>query len=158
MLGRVIVNLKQVIFPLIFAFFLVTPVKTLAHGTKIEYRQIQGIQIQAKYDDGKPMKSAQVVIYAPNNPGESWLTGVTDDQGYFQFIPDPSQPGNWDIKVRQAGHGEILTIALDQDQVISLTQTNNDLIQKIVLAGMGIWGMIGTALFFKQRNEKNARS
>jgi nickel transport protein len=154
------VKLKQVIFGVIFTLSLVIPVKTLAHGTKIEYRQTNAIQIQAKYDDGQPMKNAQVVIYAPNNPSEAWLTDTTDDQGYYVFIPDSSQSGNWNIKVRQAGHGDMITIALEQDQIYNNHVQHNDLtiLQKVLMSGMTVWGMVGTALFFKQRNDQNARS
>lgn len=89
---------------------LVAAVPALAHGAKIEYQPINGIEIQARYDSGEPMRAAQVNIYAPDNPSEPWQTGVTDDEGRFVFTPDPSRPGNWEVMVRQAGHGDVLAI------------------------------------------------
>lgn len=56
------------------------------------------------------MRAAQINIYAPDNPSEPWQTGVTDDDGRFVFTPDPSQPGNWEVMVRQAGHGDVVAI------------------------------------------------
>ena len=131
----------------------------LAHGAKIQYRQTEAISIQAIYDDGKPMKEAQVVVYAPSDLATPWLTGVTNEEGYFSFVPDGDVSGNWDVKVRQSGHGDIISIPITEGK--SLADTNKDMsltsnsnyspVQKIVMAAAGIWGFIGTALFFSRK-------
>lgn len=133
------------------------PERAIAHGANIQYRETSAIAIQAKYDDGQPMANAQVVIYAPSDRATPWLTGVTDDGGNFSFVPndDPQNIGNWDIKVRQSGHGDITSIPINQGKLTNVSQTQvasagaeYSAIQKLVMAGAVVWGSIGTALFF----------
>lgn len=134
--------------------------KVLAHGANIQYRQTSAIAIQAKYDDGTPMANAQVVIYAPSDRATPWLKGETDSQGNFSFIPDtdPQNAGNWDIKVRQSGHGDITSIPIEQnslDESANIPQAQvmsagagYSIAQKAVMAAAVGWGFVGTALFF----------
>jgi nickel transport protein len=145
-----------------------TPV--FAHGAKLEYQPINGIEIQARYDSGEPMKAAQVNIYAPDNPNEPWQTGTTDDDGRFVFTPDPSRPGNWEVMVRQAGHGDILVVPVAEGSTAanpgeaSGESGSGGEGAPAVLANAGeprtagvprwvsmaamVWGFVGTALFF----------
>lgn len=134
------------------------PVRAVAHGANIEYQETAAITIQAKYDDGKPMAQAQVVIYAPNEPTVPWFKGTTDAQGNFTFVPDPAEQGggNWDVKVRQSGHGSIVSIPLTGDKLaeaapqklLSSAASGYSPSQKLVMAAAVGWGFIGTALFF----------
>ncbi len=147
----------------------VTPV--LAHGAHIEYQPTESIQIQARYDSGEPMKEAQVIVYAPDNPSEPWTQGTTDDQGRFVFAPDATQPGNWEVAVRQAGHGDIVAIPVgaeastvaendpgasgaeaaptEEVQPVAAPQTAQiSPVQQGITIGAVIWGFVGTALFF----------
>ncbi|GAB4531497.1 MAG: carboxypeptidase regulatory-like domain-containing protein [Pleurocapsa sp.] len=139
------------------------PEPALAHGAKIQYRQTPAITIQANYDDGSPMKNAQVVVYAPSDPAAPWIKGTTDETGHFSFTPDSSITGNWDVKVRQSGHGDIITIPLTDGKLNSELNTtkaisgnNSDTsLQKIIAAAAGIWGFVGTALFFSRPKSSN---
>ncbi|MFQ4140455.1 carboxypeptidase-like regulatory domain-containing protein [Nodosilinea sp. PGN35] len=82
----------------------------LAHGVVLEHRQVGSVEVVAQYETGEPMANAQVVVYAPDNPTEAWQQGTTDDQGRFSFVPDETLPGSWEVMVRQAGHGGVMTI------------------------------------------------
>lgn len=82
----------------------------LAHGVVLEHRQVDSVEVLAQFDTGAPMANAQVVVYAPDNPTEAWQQGTTDDQGRFSFVPDETLPGSWEVMVRQAGHGGVVTI------------------------------------------------
>ncbi|MEL6441624.1 MAG: carboxypeptidase-like regulatory domain-containing protein [Cyanobacteria bacterium J06621_8] len=147
-------------FLLSLLFLTLIPDKAIAHGAYIEYEETAAVTIQAKYDDGKPMANAQVVIYAPQDPTVPWLKGNTDDEGSFTFVPDvePQNSGNWDVKVRQAGHGTIVSIPLtnnkltsaNRQQLLSSTgaKAGYSPSQKLVMAAAVGWGFIGTALFF----------
>lgn len=174
----------------------INPSKTLAHSSNIDYQATSALEITAKFDNGQPMSNAQVVIYAPNNLSQPWLQGITDKEGKFVFAPDYSITGNWDVKVRIAGHGGVINIPIQsipnqqissnsqstaetietQIQKTDINQTNNSLektndnstvivsqstanknsqstptmMQKLVMAVTGVWGFVGTALFFSR--------
>ncbi|VXD16272.1 conserved hypothetical protein [Planktothrix serta PCC 8927] len=131
--------------------------RAIAHGAKAEYKITSAIEIQAEYDSGFPLKNAQVTIYAPDNPTQPWKEGITDAQGNFTFTPDTTKTGYWEVKVRQAGHGALITIPIESNNSISskstpLTQNNAEFspLQKGVMIASVIWGCIGTALFFQR--------
>jgi nickel transport protein len=147
-----------------------------SHGVSIQYQILNSVEIQARYDSGEPLKEAQVVIYAPENPTEPWITGTTDTEGYFVFTPDLALPGTWEVAVRQAGHGEIVSIPVMADGLTanSAIGTGNEAsadsstpaskaldtpdlfprelspVQRWLMIGAVIWGFVGTALFFSR--------
>lgn len=154
------------------AFFLLLSVlgvsrQVLAHTANIVYRQTQAIEVRATYDDGTPMSNAQVVIYAPDNPAIPWLKGTTDEEGKFSFIPFSTVAGNWDLKIRQSGHGNIISIPWQDDNSASAVESRDNIansnnwllsanssytpMQKVVMAATGVWGFVGTALFFSRQ-------
>ncbi len=90
-----------------------SPLSAYAHGVDLEYKTVEAIQIQATYDSGEPMTQASVNVYSPTDPATPWQQGMTDDQGRFSFVPDPSLPGRWEVIVRQAGHGSVVTIPVE---------------------------------------------
>ena len=147
-------------FFLILTTLIALPNKVLSHGANIQYGETTAIKIQAKYDDGTPMDQAQVVIYAPSDRSTPWLKGMTDDSGSFAFVPDsqPANRGEWDVKVRQSGHGDIISIPITDNttaanSVVTSSEVNPDSYtstQKLIMAAAGIWGLIGTALFFSR--------
>ncbi|MBF2084212.1 MAG: carboxypeptidase regulatory-like domain-containing protein [Thermoleptolyngbya sp. C42_A2020_037] len=146
-----------------------------AHGVDITYQETRAIALEARYDGGQPMSGAQVAVFSPADPQTPWLRGTADESGRFLFAPDPSQPGNWEVQVRQAGHGEILVIPVGGDAVAeagepasaatSSPETSSSAIsppglrsggglnpiQRFVMAASVIWGCVGTALFFSRR-------
>lgn len=155
--------------PLLFLSVIGWSAKASAHGTNIQHQKVQAVQIDATYAGGQPMGNAQVTVYAPDDPSTPWKTGTTDKQGQFTFVPDPSQPGNWEVKVRQAGHGDIITIPVgDSTQAATATEEaggnseglswldnshDSTLLQKALLSAAGAWGFFGTALFFARRGK-----
>ncbi|MBE9128911.1 carboxypeptidase-like regulatory domain-containing protein [Coleofasciculus sp. LEGE 07092] len=155
--------------PLLFLSVIGWSAKASAHGTDIEYQKVQAVQIDAIYAGGQPMGNAQVTVYAPDDPSTPWTTGITDEEGQFTFVPDPSQPGDWEVKVRQAGHGDLITVPVgDSTQAAIATQEgggnseglswldysqDSTLVQKALLSAAGGWGFFGTALFFARRRK-----
>ena len=147
------VNMKwKFIIPFILLFLILgLPATAYAHGARIDYTVNMTIDIVASYDNGEPMAGAQVVVYAPDDPSSPWLTGVCDDSGRFTFTPDSSKPGTWDVQVRQSGHGDIVHIPIGEDIAVTGGTGGYTVLQIILMAACGIWGFVGTALYFSRR-------
>ena len=163
--------------PVLFFSILCWSEEISAHGSKIEYQKTEAIEIKATYSSGEPMANAQVVVYAPGDRSVPWMTGKTDERGYFTFTPNGSHPGNWDVKIRQAGHGRIISIPLGEETLASVSKKSETLalapetvltqsewstnsnqyssIQKALMTASGVWGFIGTALFFSRKKEQH---
>lgn len=137
-----------------------------SHGAHIEYEMTQAIQLTARYDNGAPMAEAQVTVYSPSDPANAWQKGVTDAEGRFIFAPDSAQSGNWEVQVRQAGHGDIVAIPVaeaapdhDPEALIPSTPTSasgsedGTGLQKGLMVAAVIWGCVGTALFFSRQKK-----
>ncbi|MFQ3616317.1 MAG: carboxypeptidase-like regulatory domain-containing protein [Cyanobacteriota bacterium] len=149
-----------------------------AHGVDITYQETRAIALEARYDGGQPMSGAQVAVFSPADPQTPWLRGTADESGRFIFSPDPAQPGNWEVQVRQAGHGEILVIpvggeaAADTGDATSAAESSAPAtsppatgslgsrsggrltpLQRLIMAASVIWGCVGTALFFSRRSK-----
>ena len=146
------VNTKwKFIIPLVLVLILGISTTAYAHGARIDYTVNMTIDIVAKYDTGEPMGGAQVMVYAPDDPSNPWLTGVCDDEGRFSFTPDISKPGTWTIQARQSGHGDIVHIPIGEDTAVTGGSGGYTVLQIVVMAVCGIWGFVGTALYFSRR-------
>lgn len=133
-----------------------------AHGVKINYETTQAIKIDAAFDNDEPMSNAQVTVYSPQDPSTPWRQGTTDENGSFVFVPERSQPGEWAVQVRQAGHGDLITISMGEDQSATKNTADSQVMsiqsksgsftpaQIVVMAVAVIWGCVGTALYFSQ--------
>ena len=126
------------------------PLPAIAHGARIETRSTSAVQVQATYDSGEPMAEAQVQIFAPGDPKNPAFMGTTDSQGQYVFVP--SQSGDWEVSVRQAGHGDIAVVPIGTDSVtpavIGTFDTSLNPLQRFLIAGAVTWGCVGTALYF----------
>lgn len=157
----------KILLTIFFSLFnlLIIQKKIEAHGVKISPEINQAISIQAKYDSDLPMNKAEVIVYAPNDLAKPWLKGTTDSQGYFMFIPDSNLVGNWQIKVRQAGHGDVINIPYSplpdniQAQSFGLNDHKSNhhyqQLQKPLMIASIVWGCVGTALFFARSKSPN---
>ncbi|WP_204139759.1 carboxypeptidase-like regulatory domain-containing protein [Halomicronema sp. CCY15110] len=135
------------------------PMAALAHGAHIQARTATAMEIQANYDSGEPMAEATVQVFAPDDPQTPVYTGLTDADGKFVFVP--TAPGDWEVSVRQAGHGDIAVVPVESEGAIASTFTNDaglTLLQRGMVAGAVTWGCVGTALYFGQRGKNRAHS
>lgn len=141
---------------LLLTFGVALPVQ--AHGADIAYTTTQAlvVEVAAHYDSGDPMADAQVLVYTPAEPQTPWLTGVTDAQGSFSFMPDPALPGTWEVMVRQSGHGGTVYVEVAEEAAGVVPQTSGSTgYTPLQLALMSLsvgWGFIGTALYFTRRH------
>lgn len=93
----------------------------LAHSVETNYilnqetgAPLPGLAFQSVYSSGEPLTGATVQIYAPNNPEQPWKEITADAEGRFAFTPDPAIPGDWEVIIRQDGHGDIWTVPVDE--------------------------------------------
>jgi len=101
------------------------------------------------------MAEATVQVFAPDDPQTPVFTGMTDESGMYVFVP--TQPGDWEVSVRQAGHGDITVIPVQEGSVIASSFANDGGLnwgQRVVVAGAITWGCVGTALFFGRRGKQ----
>ena len=146
------VNTKwKFIIPLVLVLILGISTTAYGHGARIDYTVNMTIDIVAKYDTGEPMGGAQVIVYAPDDPSNPWLTGVCDDEGRFSFTPDTSRPGTWTIQARQSGHGDIVHIPIGEATAVTGGAGGYTILQIVLMAVCGIWGFVGSALYFSRR-------
>lgn len=125
-----------------------------AHGVKLNAQSVQAISIEARFESGEPMAQAMVTIYAPHDPATPWLKTTTDDQGRVLFQPDPAYPGDWEITVRQAGHGDVIVIPISESEPGSVTAKSGsqpEWLQRTVITASVLWGCLGTTLYFAKR-------
>ena len=125
--------------------------------------------VEARYASGKPMAQAQVVVYSPDDPDQPWNTGMTNRAGLFEFSPDTD--GNWEVIIRQAGHGTNVIVPVEAVETeitevepaaqelattatpptpVSQSEPLTSPLQRWASAGAGLWGLIGTVLFFSR--------
>ena len=123
-----------------------------AHGTAIDLNEVDAVEIHARFDNGDPMANAQVTVYAPTDRAKPWLTGEADEEGHFIFVPNRSLPGQWDVQVRTAGHGDWVYIDIAEGGVTGLTTASRSMTtaQIVMMSAAVIWGFIGTALYFSR--------
>ncbi|ESA35014.1 hypothetical protein N836_14735 [Leptolyngbya sp. Heron Island J] len=123
----------------------------------------QTFSVKASYSSGQPMASAQVLVYSPEDPSEPRITGQTNAQGEFEFQPDTN--GNWEVVIRQAGHGTTVSVPVGTTQVavqpqhtetesttaiVATSDPATSPVQRWASAGAAFWGLIGTVLFFSR--------
>lgn len=145
----VMIKKKSLIFMTVLLVVLSIPAAASGHGVNITYQKTNAIEITAVYDTGEPLSEGQVTVYAPDNPSTPWVTGKVDEQGRFTFTPDPSKPGTWDVQVRKAGHGGMIHIPVGGGEVAAAS-TGYKTSQIVLMAACVVWGLVGTALFFKR--------
>lgn len=88
------------------------PTEVLAHGVIIDIAlQSPTVIVKSSYSLSQPLKGANVTVYSPSAMEIPWLTGITDNNGNFAFVPDSE--GDWVFDVDdQKGHRERVTIAV----------------------------------------------
>lgn len=145
----------------------------LAHAAQLRYEVESTVSVTATYDTGEPMANAQILIYSPDDPREPWSTGTTDDAGRYEFRPQSQESGNWTVTVRQAGHGDMITINLDDSTPQAETPradspedssesslfaglADTSLPQRLLTGASVVWGCVGTALYFSRRPQSSS--
>ncbi len=115
------------------------------------------VMIRAWYEGGMPMADAKTIIYiVDNGEKETYLEGVTDDQGFFTFEPE-YKVTQYSIKVEQTGHRATMDLDLKGGASTGSTGAELPLFARII-AGFGyLSGLAGIAMIYKahKMNKQN---
>ncbi len=153
-LGRAVARLAGFVAGVVGALLLL-PSGAAAHGVVLDHRPVEGVEVRAAFDTGEVMDEAQVSVFAPEDASEPWETGTTDERGRYLFVPDASRPGTWTVQVRQAGHGSIVNVTVEEDAGVTgadgFSGGGYGALQIGLMAAAGVWGFVGTALFFMRK-------
>ncbi|NJK33572.1 MAG: hypothetical protein HC919_00715 [Oscillatoriales cyanobacterium SM2_2_1] len=150
-----------------------------AHAVQLQHRTTRAIAITARHGD-EPLSGGQIVIFSPQNKSTPWQRGILNAKGNYVFVPDWEMSGTWEIRVAQGGHGGVLTIPISDAPAAPPTPAIPEVglpvppvapppeviqppadfspIQRTVMIGSVVWGLVGTALFFARGNASHARS
>lgn len=137
-------------------FFSLAPGRVEGHGVRLFYEPREGYEVIASHDTGSPMAQAQVLVFAPDDPRNPWLTGTSDEEGRFRFFPDRSRSGRWVVQFRRHGHGGMIHIPVASGEGEGETPpvsvgTGLTGSQRALMVALVAWGCLGTALYFKGR-------
>ena len=125
------------------------------HGARVIW-ELQGdsVHISASFDDGQPLNRAQVTVFSGAAPSIPYLTGMTDENGEFAFLPDKEESLNWDVQVRSAGHGDMVHLSLTEEPVINDEKGRFSTLQIVLMSACVVWGFVGTAFFFASKRDR----
>ena len=120
----------------------------MGHGVELMCVSEPSITVYAAYDSGEPLSGAVVTVFH-KGVDEPFMTGICDEMGRYIFS---SLPGTaLDIQVMKDGHGGWLHISaegIDGDHG-SITSGAPGTPEKIIMTVCVVWGLIGTALYFR---------
>lgn len=116
-----------------------------------EFRAPSAI-VQASYYDKAQSKDADVDVYPPGESSDPFVSGRTDPNGVFAFVPD--QAGAWRVVVDDGrGHRESIDVAVDDlgaSQPFAARAERNPVDR--ALGGVGvIFGLTGLWLWRRSR-------
>lgn len=97
---------------LVFVFFLSTALSAHELIVEAEFRS-PFARVQVSYYDGAEARDADVTVWAPDSGEDSFVSGRTDRNGAFAFVPD--QTGQWRIVADDGrGHREVLDLSVSE--------------------------------------------
>lgn len=141
---------KVILSTLLFLAACLSGTALFAHGVKMLVLT-KGTGIEARYSDSSPLSDSEVTVFSPSNDKEPYLKGITDKNGRFMFFPDVK--GKWTISIDDGmGHMGKKTVNISDSFEALITDNGTfSTMQLAVMALCVIWGLAGTALYFKKR-------
>jgi nickel transport protein len=120
---------------LFFAAALLLPAVLFSHGVEVSEVESGAKIVRFLYTDGEPMMYAKVKVYPPSAPKTETIKSLTDENGFFAFVPDES--GEWKVEALDGmGHrGEIMINAFETASGVQNTQNgySASLVFRIIL-------------------------
>jgi nickel transport protein len=155
-------KLKTTLWPVLIALFALLAAvaqPVAAHGTEITYTsEGNTVTVQALFDTGEPMAEAQFTVFAPNDPSAVYFQGIGDSEGRFSFDVDPAVAGAWAVRVRIAGHGEIINVPVGADGTIGAYSASGlSAMVRNILTGVVVVVLGGVAWYFSRSSGKEKK-
>ena len=153
--------MKKVLYlPLVCLGLLGLPARVLAHAVETNYlMSADELEMQAIYSTGEPLSGVEVQVFAPGNTSEPWMTGTTDAEGRFSFLPDGAQQGEWQVDINmeaEDGHGDSLTVpvgaqGIEMQNISQAVDEHDGIDSKGVLGAIAVIGMLAVDTFLSRR-------
>ncbi len=109
--------------------------------------------VKSYYDGGTPAAFADVIIYGPD--GEEFITGMTDKNGVFAFLPDTA--GDWKTVIDDGmGHRIIKNIVVNEALKIDINDKSKytpgffGIVTGVSLI-FGLWGLFALTMGKKDK-------
>lgn len=151
---------KVLCLPLVCLGLLGLPARVLAHAVETNYlMSADELEMQAIYSTGEPLAGVEVRVFAPGNASEPWMTGTTDAEGRFSFLPDGAQQGEWQVDINmeaEDGHGDSLTVpvgaqGIEMNNISQTVDEGDGIDSKGVLGAIAVIGMLAVDTFISRR-------
>jgi nickel transport protein len=145
----------KLLMPLVLLTTLGLPAQVLAHSVQTDYllNVQKDLEITSTFSTEEPLQNAKVQVFAPGNPTQPWAEGKTDAQGRFIFEPDKTLPGEWEVRIGEGGHMDILTVPVGQEgvNVEEISNLPRQLSPKLLLVGAACLSGGLITLFLRSR-------
>ena len=148
-------KLKLVLYLGLLLVTFAVPVKAGAHAATIIYKSSVEVEITASSADG-PMAGAEVIVYEPDLL-TVYEQGTCDVDGKYSFAPDMSKPGDWKVRINH-DHSHLIYVLVGENVSASGGIGGFSVLQIVLMSACVIWGIAGTALYFRRKRETNAHS
>lgn len=92
--------------------------RAFAHSVETNYvMEASKLAITATYSTGEPVPQTPIIVYAPNDSSKPWMIGATDEKGRFAFQPDQNLQGEWEVKIGEGDHSDLLSVPMTEKGV-----------------------------------------
>ncbi len=133
-------------------FVLLLNADCMSHAIKASAGE-GGVYVRTFYDDGTPVPFAEVKVYTPLE--KEFLSGVTDINGMFAFVPDDE--GEWKVKIDDGmGHRIVKVLSVGEGDVLIQDGHEGGFPRLFgVITGVSlIFGLCGLFALFGNRRRK----
>lgn len=128
----------------------------VGHGLSAE-RVEGGTGVRVVYDDGAAVAFSDVRVFAPGNDTHPTLTGTTDRNGCFLFLPDAI--GTWKVSVEDGmGHAITREIVFDGQVALPVAGPGAMPREYAVWTGLStIFGLFGWSAYIRLKQAVGKR-
>lgn len=109
------------------------PAILFSHGVEVLEVESGAKIVRFSYTDGEPMMYAKIKVYPPSAPKTETIKSLTDENGFFAFVPD--EEGEWRVEAQDGmGHrGKIAINTLLADGEVKQSAQNSSAAFRIIL-------------------------